>query len=177
MRVHLTAAAICIVALMGQVAPVAAQEPAPEAAPAAAAPEPAPTPAPISDPGVMAPIYDPPEPAPPEASATPPRRRAYAPSKPVAVAAAAQPVEAVVAPLIEAPTLAHQLTIIRAEEAHLDVLGGKSGPFVQAIAAWRVKDWYHFAFAMATLATWGVILAIVAGIVATVVRRRREAAR
>jgi hypothetical protein len=122
----------------------------------------------------MAPIYDPPEEVAPRPTA-PRRRRAYAPPKPVAVAEA--PAETIVAPLADAPTLAHQLTIIRAEEAHMDILSGKSGPFAQAIAAWRIRDWYHFAFAMATLLVGAILLAIVAAVTASTIRRRREAAR
>jgi len=176
MRVYLIAAAMCVAALTGQVASAAAQEAAPQAA-QPAAPSTAPEATPRSyNPGEMAPIYDPPVEAAPPTTA-PRKRRAYAPPKAVAVAEAPKPVETVAAPLAEGPTLAYQLTIIRAEAAHLDVLHGKSGPFAQAIAAWKIKDWYHFAFAMATLLVGAIILAIVAVTVASVVQRRREAAR
>jgi hypothetical protein len=166
MRVHLIAVAMFVAVLMGQAADAVGQD---EGVPPAHA-----TPAPPSDPGVMSPIHDPPPSVAPPSTAAPRKRRAYAQSKAVASAEASQPAETVVSPPIEAPTLAHQLIIIRAEEELMDVLDGKSGPFAQAMAAWRIKDWYHFAFAMATLLAWTIILAIVAAAVTSAVRRRRE---
>jgi hypothetical protein len=162
-------AAIIAASIAGRASAAMLQETAPEATPAPSASAPERT----ADFGVMAPISDPDEPV----AAPQPRRRRAAPPKaaadessaPSSVLAQAPP-----PPPIEAPTLAYQLGIIRAEQAHLDVLDGRSGPFKQAIAAWRVKDWYHFTFAMTTLLIWVVVLGIVAAVTRSFIRRRRE---
>ena len=171
MRAFFIAAALVVASGMGQVASAAPQEAAPEMPPAVAAPATPVAPETVSDPGVMAPIADPEEPV---AVQKPPRRRAASQARGDRTEVAPQLAQALPPPPIEAPTLAYQLGMIRAEEAHLDVLKGRSGPFMQAITAWKVRDWYHFTFAMMTLLIWSIVLAIMVAITRSVLRRRRE---
>ena len=169
MRAFFIAAAVIVASGMGQVASAAPQEAVPEIPLVVAAPAAPAASEPVADPGVMAPIADPEEPV---AVPKPPRRRAALQARSAEVTPALA--QALPPPPIEAPTLAYQLGMIRAEEAHLDVLKGRSGPFMQAITAWKVRDWYHFTFAMMTLLIWTIVLAIIVAITRSLLRRRRE---